>query len=171
MNTTTEAIDVATNTAICSDIQILDCHDIAVLNDLQADNLNKHANAFSERLKLVKNGEMKPVKKLGLPEIEFPSTEIMSSKESTSAIVNENHYVKNMDLGTNAAKAHRKNVEKNVGEITIASTVVNDRGVRVKDKIHCCHFCGKFIQQMAIHFEIKHSNELEVARSCDAKKN
>nr|CAI5842379.1 unnamed protein product [Callosobruchus analis] len=51
-----------------------------------------------------------------------------------------------------------------INQVVIKPTRKNDAGARIKDKVHCCYFCGKFIQQMAIHFELIHSNELEVAR-------
>nr|CAI5856940.1 unnamed protein product [Callosobruchus analis] len=37
-------------------------------------------------------------------------------------------------------------------------------GKRIRDKVHCCLFCDKFMINMARHFELIHRSEIQVAR-------
>lgn len=47
--------------------------------------------------------------------------------------------------------------------VRVVASNKNSLGKRIRDKRHCCHFCQALLVNMARHFELKHSNETEVA--------
>lgn len=48
--------------------------------------------------------------------------------------------------------------------VKIAAAKKNYEGKRIRDKKHCCYYCHEMILHMARHFEVKHSEEMDVAR-------